>query len=87
MPAPSRVRKTRASATRPIRPLPASADNIESSPIPHKAQFRQRLQTHVSRPEDHSECIKWLKAAEQTHQQNTAYLNERGQQLIAEKNR
>ncbi|KAJ9484327.1 hypothetical protein VN97_g9052 [Penicillium thymicola] len=86
VPAPTRVRKTRASATRPVRPLPASADNIESNPIPREAQFRQRL-THASRPEDHIECIKWLEAAEQAHQQNTARLNQRGQQLVAEKNR
>ncbi|OQE49078.1 hypothetical protein PENNAL_c0362G09585 [Penicillium nalgiovense] len=87
VPAPTRVRKTRASASRPVRPLPASADNIESNPTPGEAQFRKRLRAHASRPEDHVECIKWLEAAEQAHQQNTARLNERGQQLVAEKNR
>ncbi|KAJ5346155.1 hypothetical protein N7452_004159 [Penicillium brevicompactum] len=85
VPAPTRVRKTRTSVTRPVRPLPASADNVESRSIPREAQLRQRLKTHASRPEDHVDCIKWLEAAEKSHQQDIARLNERGQHLAAEK--
>ncbi|KAJ5454964.1 hypothetical protein N7530_002395 [Penicillium desertorum] len=73
-----------ASATR-VRPSPSSANNVESNRTPREVQPQRALRAHASQSDNHDDCIKWLEAAEEDHQNRTARLNENCQQLVAEK--
>ncbi|KAJ5471330.1 hypothetical protein N7530_008687 [Penicillium desertorum] len=73
-----------ASATR-VRPSSSSANNVESNRTPREVQPQRALPAHASQSDSHDDCIKWLEAAEEDHQNRTARLNENCQQLVAEK--
>ncbi|OQE11179.1 hypothetical protein PENFLA_c079G05852 [Penicillium flavigenum] len=73
-----------ASATR-VRPSPSSANNVESNRNAREVQPQRALRAHASQSDSHDDCIKWLEAAEEDHQNRTARLNENCQQLVAEK--